>query len=97
MVKKFCMTPRELIMSDKDYSDFTKDDLITQYEIIMDQYDDFKIQLKNASSLDTTRIVNPKILAIRSNQIKTEQKMFENIIREIDSHLKIITDLINSM
>ena len=97
MVKKFCMTPRELIMSDKDYSDFTKDDLITQYEIIMDQYDDFKIQLKNASSLDTTRIVNPKILAIRSNQIKTEQKMFENIIREIDSHLKIITDLIDSM
>jgi hypothetical protein len=97
MVKKFCTTPRELIMSDKDYSSFSKDDLIIQHEIIMKQYDDFKNQLKNASVLDTKSIINPKILAIRSNQIKIEQVMFDNIIKEIDSHLKIIEDLIESM
>lgn len=97
MVKKFCMTPRELIMSDKDYSDFTKDDLITQYEIIMSQYDDFKNQLIAVSSLDTRNIINPKILAVRSNQIKTEKIMFENIMRDVDNHLRIIEDLINKM
>jgi hypothetical protein len=91
------MTPRELIMSDKDYSDFTKDDLITQYEIIMSQYDDFKNQLIAVSSLDTRNIINPKILAVRSNQIKTEKIMFENIMRDVDNHLRIIEDLINKM
>ena len=97
MVKKFCMTPRELIMSDKDYSDFTKDDLITQYEIIMSQYDDFKNKLIAVSSLDTRNIINPKILAVRSNQIKTEKIMFENIMRDVDNHLRFIEDLINKM
>lgn len=97
MVKKFCTTPRELILSDKDYSNFSKDDLITQYEIIMNQYVDFKNQLNTVSNLDTRSMINPKILAVRSNQIKSERVMFDNIIKEVDSHLKIIEDLIKSM
>lgn len=96
MAKKFSMTPRELIMGDKDYSDFSKDDLITQYEIIMNQYDDFKNQL-NSIGLDTTSIINPKVLTIRSNQIKADKVMFDNIMKEVDSHLKIIEDLLENM
>ena len=54
MNKKFSMTPRELILnSSKDYSYFTKDELIHQYKVIINQYDEFKnkmitdIDLKN--------------------------------------------------
>jgi hypothetical protein len=94
MNKKFRMTIRDLILSSKDYSDFTKDELITQHEIIMNQYDKFKNEMtSNADS----RIISTNIVNIKNNQRRVQQNMFSKMLNEVDSHLKIIEDLITSL
>ena len=94
MNKKFRMTIRELILSSKDYSDFTKDELITQHEIIMDLYDDFKNEM---TSDINSRLIPPNIINIKNSQKKIQQIMFFNMLSEVDNHLKIIEDLIMSL
>ena len=93
MEKKFRMSPRELILSSKNYSDFTKEELIIQYEIIMIQYDAFKSQM----TADIILKPNSPIANIQNMQKRTQQNMFSNMLNEVDSHLKIISDLIDSM
>ncbi len=91
MEKKFRTTLRELILSSKDYSKFTKEELIMQYQIIMNQYDSFK----NEMTVVESGTVNPNIANIKNIQKRTQMNMFSRMIGEVDSHLKIISDLIN--
>ena len=91
MEKKFRTTLRELILSSKDYSEFTKEELIMQYQIIMNQYDSFKNQMTVVES----ETVNPNIKNIKKIQKRTQINMFSRMMQEVDSHLKIISDLIN--
>ena len=94
MDKKFKLTPRELILSNKDYSKFTKNELIIQYDIIMNQYDDFKNKMTVKLVSES---VNPKLSIIQEKQNKVQENMHANALREVDSHLKIIKDLIDRM
>lgn len=94
MEKKFRITPRELILNSKDYSSYTKDELIFQYETIMNQYDDFKKQMTADIQLRDT---GPNLINIKRAQKNTIQKMYSNVLKEVDAHLKIIKDLIDSM
>lgn len=94
MNKKFRMTIRELILSSKDYSNFTKEELIAQREIIMNQYDDFKNEV---TSNVESRTIRTNIINIKRTQMKVQQNMFSNMLSEVDSHLKIIEDLITNL
>lgn len=94
MNKKFRMTIRDLILNSKDYSDFTKDELIAQYEIIMNQYDEFKNEM--TSNVDS-KIISPNIVNQRNIQKKVQQTMFSQMLNEVDSHLLIIENLIKNL
>jgi len=94
MEKKFRMTPRELILSNKDYSNFTKEELEAQYQIIMEQYNDFKNEM--TINIDS-KIINFNITNIKNTQKKIQQNMFDNMLNEVNNHIKIIEDLINNI
>ena len=55
MEKKFRMTPRELILNSKDYSNYTKNELIYQY-------DNFKKEMTTNLRLRDTR---PNLINIK--------------------------------
>ena len=94
MNKKFRMTIRELILSSKDYSDFTKEELLAQHEIIMNQYDEFENEM---TSNVNSRVISPNIINIKNTQKRVQQNMFSNMLNEVDSHLQIIENLIVSL
>ena len=73
MNKKFRMTPKELILNSKDYSNFTKDELIEQYEIIMNQYDNFKNQMTTDIN---SRINSPSIVDIKNASLLLKRRMY---------------------
>lgn len=94
MNKKFRMTIRELILSSKDYSDFTKEELINQHEIIINQYDKFKSEmLSNVESKN----ISPSIMNIKNTEKKVQQIMFSKMLNEVDSHIQIIENLITNL
>jgi hypothetical protein len=80
MEKKFKMTIRELLTSSKDYSNYSKEDLIMQYNIIMNQYEDFKNHLNINNISQNTK----------------HERFNTLIIQEIDNHLNIIKVLMNN-
>ena len=94
MNKKFRMTIRELILSSKDYSDFTKEELLAQHEIIMNQYDEFENQM---TSNVNSRVISPNIINIKNTQKRVQGNMFSNMLNEVNSHLQIIENLISSL
>jgi len=94
MNKKFRMTIRELILSSKDYSDFTKEELLAQHEIIMNQYDEFENEM---TSNVNSRFISPNIINIKNTQKRVQQNMFSNMLNEVNSHLQIIENLITSL
>jgi hypothetical protein len=87
------MTIKELLLSDKDYSSFSKEELEAQHEIIMEQYDKFKSEI---TSDVNSRTIPVNIVNIKNIQMRTQQNMFSNMLKEVDTHLRIIEDLIKS-
>lgn len=93
MEKKFKMTIRELLTSSKDYSNYSKEELIMQYNIIMNQFNDFKNQIDISSN---TSYTNPKLEYIKSIQNSKQEKFNRKILQEIEEHLNIMKNLIYS-
>jgi len=94
MEKKLKMTPRDLILGSKDYSKLTKDELITQYQIIISQYDEFKNQM--ISDLNSRNNSN-NIINIKNAQKRIQKNMYSKVLAEVDNHLKIMKDLIDKL
>ena len=44
-----------------------------------------------------SRTTSPNIIDIKNAQKRTQQNMYSNVLKEVDVHLKIIKDLIDSM
>jgi hypothetical protein len=92
MEKKFKMTIRELLISSKDYSNYTEEELIMQYDIIMNEYEDFKNQLGINNDISE----NPKLEYIKYAQRMKQERFNKKIIQEIDNHLEIMRKLMYS-
>ena len=93
MEKKYRKSIQELISGNKDYSKLTEDELINQYNIIVDLYDAFKIKIIDNSP----EIPQSNISIIKIKQKRVQQNMYSNIVKEIESHLKIMKDTLDSM
>lgn len=93
MEKKFKMTIRELLTSNKDYSNYNKEELIMQYNITMNQFEDFKNQININSG---TSYSNPKLEYIKSIQNSKQEKFNKKILQEIEEHINIMKNLIYS-
>ncbi len=92
MGNKFKMTIRDLLSSSEDYSNYNREELIMQYNIIMNQYEGFKNQL----GIDNVISENPKLEYIKSIQRIKHNEFNKKIIQKIDSHLNIMKKLIYS-
>jgi hypothetical protein len=94
MEKKLKMTPRDLILGSKDYSKLTKDELIVQYQIIMNQYNEFKNLM--TANVDSRNNGN-NIVNIKNAQKRIQKNMYSKVLAEVDNHLKIMKDLIEKL
>lgn len=93
MGRKIKYTIQELLRTSKDYSSLSKEELMVQYDIIMEQYDDF--ENKMLSNIEH-RFTSHKLEDIKNKQISLQEKMYRKALSELDDHLSILKDLIDN-
>lgn len=91
MSKKLRMTLRDLLLSSKDYTDYSKEELLMQYDIIINQYEKFKNSINNSIQYDDI-----KLELIKSNEIKKQYLFNKKILTEIEEHINNMETIINS-
>ncbi|MFW6225703.1 MAG: hypothetical protein ACOC3V_01930 [bacterium] len=92
MKRKIKSNIQEILRSNKDYSSLNKDELVVQYKLIMNQYNEFKNKMINSIE---HRFTTSKLEDIKTKQISLQEKMYRKALSELDSHLSILKNLIN--